>query len=111
MNSGDDIYLRCQRTDLCDSTAVGTFVILQDHLADCFLLILVNSLSQYRKPFFLISEGLFQTGCDISDIFFSYLLNIGKYGLFHFCRRYDFLNGCKQFFRNGTAGILVLGLS
>ena len=45
MYTGDDIYLCCQRTDLGDRTAIGTLVILQDHLTNSLLLILIYSLT------------------------------------------------------------------
>ena len=45
MYTGDDIYLCCQRTDLGDRTTIGTLVVLQDHLTNGLLLILIYSLT------------------------------------------------------------------
>jgi hypothetical protein len=49
MDSRDNIDFRCQRTDLGKLTAVGTLVILEDHLADGLLFILVNSIPEVGK--------------------------------------------------------------
>ena len=86
-------------------------MILENHLTHRLFLVLVNCLAQNRKPFFLISKSFFQTLCNLSYIFFPYLLHIGEYSFFHFFRRDDFLYCCKQLFRNGTACIFMLCLA
>ena len=111
MHSGDDIHLCRQRTDLVDGTAIRTLVILQNHLADRFLLVLIDCLTQKRKPFFLIRERLLQLLRDLTDIFLTNLLYVREYCLFHLCGRNDLTDGCKQLLRNCTAGIGMLRLS
>ena len=107
MYSRDDINLCCQRTDLCDRTAVRTFVIFQDHLTNGLLLILVNSLTKNSKPLFLLCKSFFQLVCYLGNIILSCLLVIREYGNFHFFRRNDLLDGVKQLLRNCTGLIAV----
>ena len=45
MYSRDQIYFCGKWTDLVDTSAIRTLVILQDHLADSLLLILIYSLT------------------------------------------------------------------
>ena len=58
MNSRDQVNLSSQRSDLCDLTTIRTLVILEDHLADCLLLVLIYSFIQNLQPVFLLSECL-----------------------------------------------------
>ena len=102
VNSRDDVCLRSQRTDLSDLTAIRTFVIFEDHLADSLLLVLIYSLAQNCKPLFLVGKSFFQFLCYLTDIFFSCLFIVREYGNFHFCRRYDLFDRCEKFFRNCT---------
>ena len=86
-------------------------MILQNHLADCLLLILVYCFTQYCKPFLIVCKRLFKTGCDSLDILFTFLLLVREYGLFHLCRRNNPFDCCKKLFRNGTALVCVLWLA
>ena len=86
-------------------------MILQNHLADCLLLILVYCFTQYCKPFLIVCKRLFKTGCDSLDILFTFLLLVREYGLFHLCRRNNLFDCCKKLFRNGTALVCVLWLA
>ena len=99
VNSRDQIHFCCKRTDLCDLTSVRSFVIFEDHLADSLFLILINSLTQYVQPFFVICKFFLKSGCDLADIFFSCLLVVCEYSLFHFFRRNDLADCRKQLFR------------
>ncbi len=111
MHSGDDIHLCCQRTDLRNRPPVRTFVILQDHLADCFLLILVYGFTQDCQPVLFLGKCLFQLCGDIPDILFPGLFVIRKYGYFHLLRGNQAPDLFKHFLRNGTAGVVMLGLA
>ena len=111
MHTRNDIYLSCQRTDLLDGTSVGTFVIFQDHLTNGLLLVLIQSLIQLAQPLFVLSEGFCHFFTDNFDVAFSGLLVIGKNSSLHLFRRNDLLHGCKQFFRNSKALILMFRLA
>ncbi len=111
MNPGNDIHLRGKRTDLRDLPAVGTFVILQDHLAHGLLLILVHSLIQQGQPFFVLRKSLLQLFGDGPDISLPGLLVIGKHGLLHLLGRHQFTDPRRHILRDGAALILVLGFA
>ena len=111
VHSRNNIHFRGKRADLRDFTAVRTLVILQDHLADGLLLILINCLVQNRKPLFLLGEGFGQLFGDLGDVVLSRLLVIREDGNFHLCRRDNLSHGCEQFFRNRAADVFLLRLS
>ena len=111
MHSRNNINLCCQRPDLCDCTAIRTFVIFENHLADGLFLILINSLSKNCQPVLIVSKLCFQFFSDLTDIFFSCLFVIGKYGNFHLFRSNDLLDCLKELLRNRTALIGVFFFS
>ena len=109
VNSRDDVCLRSQRTDLSDLTAVRTFVIFEDHLADSLLLVLIYSLTENGKPLFVICKSFFQLVCDLADIILTCLFVIGEYGNLHLFRRNDLLDLIKEFLRycTGLVGMFL----
>ena len=111
VNTWYDISFCSQRTDLCDCTAIRTFVIFQDHLTNSLFLVLVHSFAQNSQPFFIISKCFFQFCCHLTDIFFSCLFVIGEYRNFHLFRCYDLFHRCEQFFRYRTGFIAVFCFS
>ena len=56
--SRKQINLSRQRTNLRDTTAVRTLVVLENHVADCLLLILVKRLAQHVQPLFVVCKCL-----------------------------------------------------
>ena len=109
VNSRDDVCLRSQRTDLSDLTAVRTFVIFEDHLADSLLLVLIYSLTENGTPLFVICKSFFQLVCDLADIILTCLFVIGEYGNLHLFRRNDLLDLIKEFLRycTGLVGMFL----
>ena len=102
VNSGDDINLSGKRSDLSDLTAVGSLVILEDHLPYGLLLILIYSLSENCKILFVLSECSLKTLGDLSDIAFPCLLVIGEDCGLHLCGRNDLLHLLEHLSRNST---------
>ena len=86
-------------------------MVFQYHFADCLFLILVYRFAQHSQPLFVFCESLFQFFRDLSDIFLSYLLFIGKYCLFHFFRRNNLFDFLKHFLRYGAACIFMFCFS
>ena len=86
-------------------------MILKNHLSYSLLLILVYSVANQRKPFFLLSKGLFQLFCNLLNIFLSGLLVVCKYSNLHLLSRNQFLYGLKKLIRDGTAHIFMLRLA
>ena len=111
MNSRDQVYFCCKRSDLIDRTTIRTLMIFEDHLSYCLLLILVNSLTKLRKILFVVCKCFLESLCDHTDILFSCLLVICKYSLFHLSSRNDLLDRIKEFLRNSKALILMFRLS
>ena len=105
MNSRDDVYFCCQRTDLCDLTAVRTFVVLKDHLADSLLLILIYCFSENSQPFFIVCKCFLKSCCDLTDVFFSCLFIVCEDSFFHLFGRNDLLDRLEQFFRNCAGSV------
>ena len=111
MNSGDQVNLCRQRTDLGDLTAVRALAILQNHLAHGLFLILVNGFAQHGQPLFLLRKSLLQPGCDLADVLFPGLFVIGEHGHFHLLGSGDPHDLVKHLLGDGAAGIAVLGLA
>ena len=111
MDSRNDINLSSQWTDLCDLSAIWTLVILQNHLTNCLLLVLVNSLIKDCQPVFLICKCLFKLLLDLADVLLTYLLLVCEDCLFHCCRWNKLLDCLKQLFRNCAACIRMLWLT
>ena len=107
----NQIHLRGKRTDLIDRTTVRTLAILENHLANRLLLILIERLAEHRKPLLVIRERLLKLLRDRTDILFALLLLIGKYRFLHLLRRNDLTNFVEQFLRNRAAFIAVLRFS
>ena len=108
MDSWNYIYFSRKRTYLCNLTSVRSSVIFKNHLTNCFLLILIYSFIDKRKPFFLLCKILCKIILKVTDSLFTNLLFRSKHYLFHLCRRYNFFNRIKQAFRNCTACIFML---
>ena len=109
--SRDQVNLCRKRSDLIDCAAVRTLVILEDHLSDCLLLILVNRFTENGEPFLVVCKRFFQLLCDHADILFSCLLVVGKYSFLHLLRRNDLFDRLEELFRNSEMLILVLRLA
>ena len=108
MDTGNDVDFRCQGTDLVQLTAVRSLMVLEDHLADGLLLILINSLAQDSQPLFVVRECFFQLLGNGFDVAFSGLLVICKYGCFHLFRRNDLFDRREKLFRNRAGNILSM---
>ena len=111
MYSRYNINLSSQWANLRNPTTVRPFMILQNHLTNRLLLILVYCFSKYCQPLFIFGKCFCQTLCNHADIFFSCLFIISKDCNLHLFRRNDLANCCKQLFRNCTALISVLFFS
>ena len=111
MYSRNQIHFCCQRTDFFDCSSVWTFVIFENHFADSFLLVLIYSLSQNSQPLFILSKCFFEFLRNLTDVFFSLLFLVCEDSYFHFFRRNDLFDCCKQFFRNGTAFVCMFRFS
>ena len=111
VDSGDNVHLGRQRTDLAHRPAVGSLVVFENHFADGLLLILVNRLPQHRQPVFLLREGLLQLLGDLADILLTHLFLIGKHGLLHLFRGHDLFDSREQLLGNRAALVGVFWLS
>ena len=111
VHSGDQVDFCGERTDLVQSASIGTLVVLEDHLADCLLLILINSLVEDSEPLFLLCEGFSELLSNSSDVSFTGLLVICKYSYFHLCRRNDLADCSEHLFRDSAADIFSLCLA
>ena len=111
MYPGNDVHFGCQRTDLGNLTAIGTLMILQNHLAHGLLLILIDRLSQQSEPLLLLSEGLLQLRRQVPDVLLSGLLVIREDCHFHLLRRHNLPDLLEHFLRDGAAGVGMLGLA
>ena len=111
MGSREKIDFRGKRTDLFDSSAVRSLVILEDHLADRLLLILIYRIVDQRQPVFMVSELLGKHILDLRDIGFSCLLVVGENSLFHLLRRYKANHLFVEFFRNHIVLVITLLLA
>ena len=95
-------------TNLFYLTAIRTFVVFQNHLADCNFLKFVNSFINKGNPvLMLLCITLFQTVFDTTDIFFTNLFYISKYSFFHSFRCNEINHVIPHIFRNIEMLILV----
>ena len=108
VNAGNDVDFCCQRTDLIQCTAVRALVVLEDHLADSLLLVLVDSLVKDGEPLFVLCKCLAELLLECGDIALTGLLVICEDCFFHLCGRNDLLDGCKELLRNRAALVLAL---
>ena len=108
MNSGKQIHLRLQRTNLVNCSAIRSLMILQDHFPNRLLLVLVNSIRKNRKRFLVILKSLYQSLTESGDVGISFLLLIGKYRLFHLFRTDHAFHFLENSLRNGGRLIAVL---
>ena len=112
VSSGQQVNLSSKRTDLSDGTTVRTLLILQDHLANGLLLILVNSLTDQGQPLgMLLSITLGQLVLDLTDVSLTDLLYIGEYSLFHSLGRNESGHILPQISGSHASGVLVLFLT
>ena len=86
-------------------------MILEDHLADRLLLILVHGVRKDRKPVFLVSPCFFHTLGQNADVLFSLLLDVRKDSLLHLFTGNQFLQSGKYFFRYSSGFVSMLRLS
>ena len=108
VNSRDQIHFCCKRTDLCDLTSVRTFVIFEDILRTVF-----DTDKQphpVRSAILRYLQIFLKSGCDLADIFFSCLLVVCEYSLFHFFRRNDLADCRKQLFRYCAGSYICFSL-
>ena len=111
MNSGNNVNLCCQGTNLRDLTTIRTLVILKDHLTYGLFLILIYCFAKDGKPLFLLGKCLFKLSGDVADVFLTSLLLIREYGSFHLLGRNNLLHLFEHFGRNCAAGIFMLLLT
>ena len=111
VNSRNQVNLCSQRTNLINSSSIRPLVVLQNHLADGLLLILIYSLSQYSKPLFIVGKCLLELFCNCLNILFSLLLLVSEDCLLHLFRSDNLFHCCKHFLRNCTTGVSMLRLS
>ena len=111
VHSGNQADFRVQRTDLCDFTAVRTLVILEDHLADGLLLILVNRVGELCKICFIIRESFLQSFRDRGYICFTGLFVVRENSSLHLFLRYDLLHILEHLIRNSDRNIVLLLLA
>ncbi len=100
VDSRDQIDFRCQRTDLVDGSSVRSLVILEDHLADSLLLILIHRIRKDREPLFIVCPCFADSVSENTDILFSLLLYVCEDCVLHLCRRNDLLQSREYLFRN-----------
>ncbi len=111
MDSGNDINLGCQRADLCEQTAVRSLVILENHLADGLLLVLIDRIAQLSKVLLIVRKCFLHPVSDLCDSLLAGLLIIGEAGLFHLFRRDNLLHVLKHLLRNRDGIIFLLRLA
>ena len=111
VDAGDDVDFCCQRTDLIQSAAVGTLVVLEDHLADGLLFILIDCLVEDGKPLFVVGKCFAEFFLESGDVGFAGLLVVCEDCFFHLCGRNDLFDGCEELFGDGAALILALLLA
>ena len=102
MYSGYDIHLSGKRSDLCDLSAVGSLVILEDHLSDSLLLILVYSIGDKSRPLLVVGKCLLYLLLYLAHSLLTSLLVIIKYSLFHLLGRDYLLYLLKERIRNSA---------
>ena len=111
MNSGNEINLSRQRTNLVDCTTIRTLVILEDHLTYRLLLVLIYSLTKNSHPLFVISKSFSHPLGNLLDVLFTNLFLIREYSLFHLFRSNNLLHCIEEFLRDSTRLIGLLGLT
>ena len=111
VHSRNQTNLCKQRTDLIQLTAVRTLVILQNHLANGLLLILVYRIAKLGKISLVVRESLFQSLGDLCNRLLTDLLVVGKYGCLHLFRRNNLLHVLKHLLRNRYGNVLLLRLA
>ena len=108
VDARDDVDLGGEGTDLVQCAAVGALVVLEDHLADSLLLILVDSLVEDGKPLLVIGKCLAELLLEDGDIALADLLVVCEDRFLHLGGRHDLLDGSKEFLRDRAALISTL---
>ncbi len=111
VNSRDQTHFRMQRTDLGEESSVGALVVLEDHLADGELLILVDRIAKLREILLVVRKGLCKALCDVGDVLLSGLLVIGEDRNLHLLRRNDLLDVFHHLVRHVDGDVILLLLS
>ena len=100
-----------QRADLCQQTSVRALVILQNHLPDGLLLVLIDRIAELGEIRIVPLERCFHSLCNLGNSLLSRLLVVREAGLLHFLRRDDLLHILEHLIRHGDRGIFLLRLA
>ena len=111
MDSRNQIHLCLERTDLLDLTTIRSLVILQDHLTNGLLLILIYGIRKLLKGILIICECLLELSGHLGDIGITLLLVIGEYRGLHLLFRNDGLDLIEECLRNRIALVRCLLLT
>ena len=101
MNPRDEAGLRVQRTDLVECAAVGTLVVLQDHLAHGLLFILINGIAELCEIILVVGKRSLQPLGNLGDIGLALLLVICEDSDLHLFGSHDLLHVLEHLLRNG----------
>ena len=111
MDSRNQIHLCLERTDLLDLTTIRSLVILQDHLTNGLLLVLIYGIRKLLKGILIICKCLLELSGHFSHVGITLLLVIGEYRLLHLFFRNDGLDLIEECLRNRIALIRCLFLT
>ena len=111
MDSRNQIHLCLERTDLLDLTTIRSLVILQDHLTNGLLLVLIYGIRKLLKGILIICKCLLELSGHFSHVGITLLLVIGEYRLLHLLFRNDGLDLIEECLRNRIALIRCLFLT
>ncbi len=104
----DQADLRVERADLGQGSAVRSLVVLQDHLADGLLLILVDCIGELLKVGVVSGKGLLQALGDLCDIGLPRLLVVGEDSGLHLLLGDDLLHVLEHLCRDGDGLVGLL---
>ena len=111
MDSRNQIHLCLERTDLLDLTTIRSLVILQDHLTNGLLLVLIYGIRKLLKGILIIGESLLELSGHLSHVGITLLLVIGEYRVLHLLFRNDGLDLIEERLRNRIALVWCLLLT
>ena len=108
VSSRNEIDLCCQRADLLHDTTVRSLVVMENHLPDRLLLILIEGIADKGHPLLIVSILFGKCVADLRDVLITDHLVIRENSLFHLFRRADFIKGVIEFLRNLIVNVLML---
>ncbi len=111
VNSRDKVHLSGERTYLIYLSAIRSLVILEDHLTDGLLLILIHRVRKICKIIFPAGPCLLNSLSQHTDVVLSLLLDISEDSLLHLLGWDKLFQSVKDFFRNRKGFICVLRLA